>query len=99
MASFTVAHHERSSTVRQLFQLAVKRHPGGVTVSFSGDGFLRYQVRRMMGALLEVGWGKRSLQQLQELLEVPQPGAAIKTAPSKGLTLEAVVYRVTAGLC
>jgi tRNA U38,U39,U40 pseudouridine synthase TruA len=47
----------------------------------------------MVGALLEVGRGKRSLDDLQELIERPHPGASIRTAPAGGLCLEHVYYR------
>jgi tRNA U38,U39,U40 pseudouridine synthase TruA len=67
----------------------------GVDFAFLGEGFLRYQVRRMVGALLEVGWGRRTIDQLHELLSDPLPGAPLQTAPAAGLTLERVYYRTT----
>jgi tRNA U38,U39,U40 pseudouridine synthase TruA len=49
----------------------------------------------MVGALLEVGWGRRTIDQLDELLSDPIPGAPLQTAPAAGLTLERVYYRTT----
>jgi len=93
VASFTVPEAAQGSTVRTLFRAwAVPQH-NGLTLNFLGDGFLRYQVRRMAGAALEVGWGRRRLRDLQRLLTSPSAGAPVWTAPARGLTLERVLYR------
>lgn len=93
MASFTVPDPETGSTLRTLHDVRVTMHRTGLTVSFLGDAFLRYQIRRMVGAAIEVGWGRTRLEHLRELVEVPCPGARVWTAPARGLTLERVYYR------
>ena len=65
----------------------------GIDIDFFGEGFLRYQVRRMVGALLEVGSGDREVDGLRNLIENPRPGAPIRTAPAQGLCLEHIYYR------
>jgi tRNA pseudouridine38-40 synthase len=97
MASFTVTDPTQGPTVRTLYSVDVEVGPGGATFRFLGDGFLRYQVRRMVGAALEAGWGRRSVAELGRLLDDPHPGAGLWTAPAGGLTLERVVYRPLAG--
>jgi len=92
-ASFTVPDPGCKSTVREIFRVGWRRRRGGVDFEFVGVGFLRYQVRRMVGALLEIGRGRRSLDDLLDLIDHPRPGAPIKTAPASGLTLERVYYR------
>jgi tRNA pseudouridine38-40 synthase len=92
-ASFTVPNPATDTTVRTLFSVAVRRRRNGFDLDFVGEGFLRYQVRRMVGALLEVGSAERHLDDLEQLLEQPQPGAKIRTAPASGLCLEHVYYR------
>jgi tRNA U38,U39,U40 pseudouridine synthase TruA len=47
----------------------------------------------MVGALLEVGSGERTVDDLENLIERPQPGAQVRTAPARGLCLEHVYYR------
>jgi tRNA U38,U39,U40 pseudouridine synthase TruA len=47
----------------------------------------------LVGALLEVGSGERRVEDFRELLDRPQPGAPIRTAPAAGLCLEHVYYR------
>jgi tRNA pseudouridine38-40 synthase len=97
-ASFTVVNPEKISTVRTISRVSCRHRRSGVDIDFVGDGFLRYQVRRMVGAALEVGQGRRQVADLQALIEHPQPGAPIHTAPAAGLTLHRVFYRKTAQL-
>jgi tRNA U38,U39,U40 pseudouridine synthase TruA len=47
----------------------------------------------MAGALLDIGRRRISLEDFETLLEQPQPGASLFTAPARGLTLERVFYR------
>ncbi len=99
MASFTVTDPSQGPTIRTLFRVTVRHRRDGVTLSFLGNGFLRYQVRRMVGALLEVGWGHRSVEELHRMVVEPEPGARVWTAPAVGLTLEKVLYHLdVAGL-
>jgi tRNA pseudouridine38-40 synthase len=92
-ASFTVPDGGVGSTIRILFRVQLRNRRDGFDLDFVGEGFLRYQVRRMVGALLEVGSGTRGLDGLKDLIEHPQPGAPIRTAPARGLCLEHVYYR------
>jgi len=93
MASFTVSDPAQGPTVRELLRVwsVTRRH--GIDLCFLGRGFLRYQVRRMVGAVLEVGWQRRSEADFRRLLEAPRTGQRIATAPAQGLTLERVYYR------
>jgi tRNA pseudouridine38-40 synthase len=92
-ASFTVPDPATESTIRTLFSVRYRRRRQGVDLDFVGQGFLRYQVRRMVGALLEVGAGERDLDVFEDLIERPEPGAKIRTAPASGLCLEHIYYR------
>ncbi|MEJ2189697.1 MAG: tRNA pseudouridine(38-40) synthase TruA [Acidobacteriota bacterium] len=92
-ASFTVPNPEVSSTERVLSRVCLRERGDGLDLAFVGGGFLRYQVRRMVGALFEVGWDRRSLAEFQNLIRQPTPGAPLWTAPAEGLTLERVYYR------
>ena len=91
--SFTVPEVGRRDTVRTLTRASVRVSRRQLTAEFVGDGFLRYQVRRMMGALLEIGCGQRTVGELRSLMEQPAPGTPITTAPARGLCLEHVYYR------
>ncbi len=93
MRSFAPPSEAHRSPLRELFEVSGRWSAHGLQLSFVGDGFLRYQVRRMVGAVLEVGWGRRDVDDLRALLDRPMPGAPVWTAPARGLTLEKVYYR------
>jgi len=93
MASFSVPAAEQLRTERTLVEARARWGPRDLRFDFVGDGFLRYQVRRMVGVLLELGLGERTPDELAGLLADPRPGAAVRTAPARGLTLEKVYYR------
>ncbi|MEQ9230870.1 MAG: tRNA pseudouridine(38-40) synthase TruA [Cyclobacteriaceae bacterium] len=58
-------------------------------------GFMRYQVRLMMGALVEVGRGSWSLEDLKESLSNPNGDQIKHVAPSSGLVLYRVEFENT----
>jgi tRNA pseudouridine38-40 synthase len=93
MASFTVTDPTQGTTVRDLRRVWTVPRRHGLDLCFLGRGFLRYQVRRMVGAALEVGWQKRTEDEFRRLLDHPEAGQRIATAPAQGLTLERVSYR------
>jgi tRNA pseudouridine38-40 synthase len=59
---------------------------------FHGNGFLRYQVRKMVGTLLEIGLGRRAPASLAEVLASRNPARSGKTAHAQGLCLMSVDY-------
>lgn len=91
-ASFTVTDPEQGPTVRTVHQVRLHRRRDGLTLHVVGGGFLRYQVRRMTGALFEVAWCRRSLAELAALLDQPAAGSSLYSVPACGLTLERVLY-------
>ena len=59
-----------------------------------GKGFLRYQVRLMMGTLVELGLGQKSLQEIQEsLIEKEERIPVGVIAPGSGLQLHSVEFK------
>lgn len=92
MASFSVPDASQGPTTKRLLAAWARWAPGSLTLHFLGDGFLRYQVRRMAGAILSAA-AEGSVGQVEQLLRRPTPGAQIATAPARGLTLEKVYYR------
>ncbi len=58
----------------------------------SADAFMRNMVRVLVGTMLEVGAGRRTVQDFAGLLEGAPRSAAGETAPAHGLYLESVDY-------
>ena len=78
------------SPVRTVMAVRVRRSGRTVTIDVRADSFLRGQVRRMVGLLLEIGLGKQDIDQVRSALA--DPGSARKgaAAPAKGLCLRHV---------
>ncbi|MEN2985571.1 MAG: tRNA pseudouridine(38-40) synthase TruA [Thermodesulfovibrionaceae bacterium] len=61
-------------------------------IRIEADGFLRYMVRNIVGALVEVGRGRLTIHNLEEAIRRGVKPSPLQTAPAKGLFLERVVY-------
>ncbi|MBL4903654.1 tRNA pseudouridine(38-40) synthase TruA [Desulfotalea psychrophila] len=59
---------------------------------FTGDGFLRHMVRNIVGTVLEVGKGRKTVQGFKVILEAKDRSVASATAPAHGLFLKKVQY-------
>ena len=60
--------------------------------TITADRFLRNMVRAVVGTLLEVGYGKRSVESIPELIASKNRSEAGASAPAKGLFLHMVSY-------
>jgi len=59
-----------------------------------GKGFLRYQVRLMMGALIELGFGQTTLEDIKDSLIEKEKRTPIETiAPGSGLQLFSIAFK------
>jgi tRNA pseudouridine38-40 synthase len=65
---------------------------GCLVYDITGNGFLRYMVRTIVGSLVEIGRGHRSTDWLAEVLASRDRARAGPTAPAHGLFLVAVEY-------
>jgi len=94
--SFSKADEEKEDFVRTIVQTNLIRNVKDVnmvTLSFLGTGFLRYQVRNMVGLLLEIGEGKRNSGDIIDILKACDRRKAGITAPAEGLYLKDVFYK------
>lgn len=94
--SFSKADEEKEDFTRTIIQTNLIRNVKDVNrfiISFLGTGFLRYQVRNMVGLLIEIGEGKRKSEDILDILEAKDRRKAGITAPPEGLYLKDVFYR------
>lgn len=90
--SFCGNSRMKKSTVRIVDTITVRRRKGYVYLTFHGTGFLQNMVRIMSGTLIEVGLGRKSPEEVGEILESCDRKVAGPTAPAKGLCLLKVDY-------
>jgi tRNA pseudouridine38-40 synthase len=81
-----------ASTVRTVYGLEVRRSGRLIAFDMEADAFLPHQVRRTVGALVQVGLGKQTASDIEEMLRQPAAGTAGPTAPPQGLCLMRVTY-------
>ncbi|MBO0724320.1 MAG: tRNA pseudouridine(38-40) synthase TruA [Blastocatellia bacterium] len=90
--AFTVADCETKSLTRTITEVEVERERDLLKIFFTGDGFLRYQVRTMVAALVESNRGRLRAGSVSELIESKDRAGAGAPAPARGLTLMKVEY-------
>lgn len=91
--SFQAAGSTVKSTVREMYQCNVESKGSLVEITFSANGFLYNMARIMTGTLIQVGLGKMSFSEIQNLLEAGNRALAGPTVPPQGLCLEEVKYK------
>lgn len=90
--NFCVNPRMKKSTRRYVDKIEIARRGDYLTFTFHGNGFLQNMVRIMVGALLEVGCGRMTCEQLAGVLETKERQKAGPTAPARGLCLMSVDY-------
>ncbi|MCR5232016.1 MAG: tRNA pseudouridine(38-40) synthase TruA [Acholeplasmatales bacterium] len=83
---------KRKDTVKTIFETKVNIIGDTVEFIFKGSAFLKYQVRRMMGLLIDIGRGYYQKEKILEVLEKKDPSISHRVAPGCGLYLYKVTY-------
>ena len=93
--AFVTENENKENCVRTIEDAYIEKdisNPEKYVFKFIGDGFLRYQVRNMVGLLFKVGQEKIEPSTVKEILESKSRKKNGVTAPSEGLYLVNVVY-------
>lgn len=90
--AFVTENKEKENCVRTIDYVNVEQEDDKLIITFRGDGFLRYQVRNMVGILIRVGENKISTEDVEKILESKDRTTTGKTAPPEGLYLTNVSY-------
>ena len=90
-SAFCANKNMKKSTVRYIESLDITRDGDNLYFTVTGNGFLHHMVRIMVGTLLEVGRGERSVDSIPTLFGAERAKAG-ELIPSSGLTLMEVTY-------
>ena len=90
--AFTPTRTEHLHFQRRVDRCLWRRRGSVVWLEVEAESFLRHMVRCMVGTLVDVGAGKRTLEDMALLLEGASRDAAGLTAPPHGLCLWDVRY-------
>ena len=92
-AQSDVEDRVRTITLLDVRQRLDERSPGTlIEIKVSAEGFLRYMVRSIAGALMSAGRGELDRTAIEEAIETGVRPILAATAPAHGLTLLSVKY-------
>jgi tRNA pseudouridine38-40 synthase len=91
-SAFALAGGAHSQPRRRVLEVSWQENGPELEFRILGVGFLRGMVRSLVGTLLEVGRGQRSVENFAALLEGAPRSEAGPTAPAHGLVLMQVFY-------
>jgi len=91
-SSFRAAGCQAASAQRELRVLQVTENGCCICIDVRADAFLYHMVRNLVGALVCVGVGKWSVEQMHDLLAARDRSQCAGTAPAHGLYFTNAVY-------
>ena len=90
---FTSKEEDENGFMREIYKINVEQNKEFVFVRFVGNGFMRYQIRNMIGAAINVANKKEDISFVDYHLKEDKPREIISyKAPANGLYLVDVVY-------
>ncbi|MFW6140330.1 MAG: tRNA pseudouridine(38-40) synthase TruA [Acidobacteriota bacterium] len=78
--------------IKKVTRSEIKKQGKEIVYTVEADGFLKYMVRTMAGALIMVGREKITPEAIETLFREKKRSSLIPTAPAKGLCLVQVIY-------
>ncbi len=90
--AFALAGGSHGQPFRRLLSAQLHTRGRQWELRFVGDGFLRGMVRSMVGTLIEVGMGRRTVESMEDLLRGRPRQMAGPTAAAWGLEMHQVFY-------
>ena len=90
--AFVTDNKEKENCIRTITETNIEEDNNKLTITFTGNGFMRFQVRNMVGILIKVGENKLEPNKIKEIIESKDRLKAGKTAPAEGLYLVDVKF-------
>lgn len=90
--AFVTDSKEKENCVRTIYYASIEKRNDKILITFRGNGFLRYQIRNMVGILIKVGENKISTEDVEKILKSKDRTTGGKTAPAQGLYLTNIKY-------
>ena len=90
--NFTSKEEDEQKFSRNIGDICIFSNNFEIEISLTGNGFMRYMVRMIVGNLVQVGLGKLTALDIQDELESPVRKPSSHKAPAYGLYLKEVKY-------
>lgn len=91
--NFTSKEEDESNFIRNIYSIDINEDNGIVTFTLSGNGFMRYMVRMIVGTLVQVGLGKLTVNDVELLISSKERKQTQYKIEACGLYLEKVNYQ------
>lgn len=79
-------------TIKEIYEIKMNRFDDYIELIFIGNGFLKYQIRKMVGILVDIATGKKDEKIIDLIFETLDPKLTNKVLPGHGLYLFKVSY-------
>ena len=91
---FTSKEEDEDGFIRTIYSIEVTKEESLLKVKFVGNGFMRYQIRNMIGSAINVANGKETIEFIDYHLDEKKTSREIISykAPACGLYLVDVIY-------
>lgn len=90
--SFSDMKNSKKSTVRTIYDIDIKCNNNNIFIEYEGNGFLYHMVRKLTAAIIEIGLGNMTSEDISVIFEKKDRHAFKLLAPAKGLMLMSVGY-------
>lgn len=77
---------------REIFEAYIEQENDKVNFYFRGTGFMKYQVRNMVGTLIKIGKGKLDVNAIEMILKGDDLKSKVMTIKPEGLYLTDIMY-------
>ena len=92
--AFVTENKEKENCIRTISKATIEKiNDNIIKFTFTGNGFLRYQIRNIVGILIKVGEEKESPEYVEYFLNKKDRSKGGKTAPAEGLYLTNIRYK------
>ncbi|MGM0546802.1 MAG: tRNA pseudouridine(38-40) synthase TruA [Bacteroidota bacterium] len=91
--SFTKPDNENPDSVCEVMESSFTGDSYQLRYHIEANRFVRHMVRRLVGTIIEVGKGKRTVEEFEDMIEHPSKNKNGHGAAAQGLILEKVRYK------
>ena len=90
--AFTPNKDVRNNYIREIYSIEITNNSDIVIFTFKGNGFIKYQIRNMVGLLIQVGLNKKEVIDVKKILDSKNRSNGFRTSHPEGLYLKDVIY-------
>lgn len=90
--SFTPNKDFKENYVREIYSADIEKKNDIIIFTFKGNGFIKYQIRNMVGLLIQIGLHKKDKYCVKDILINKNRSQGFRTAHPEGLYLISVKY-------